>query len=105
MPEGALDFLATSIADLISLTRRCLIGVSIRSDVKGSKEFDSLSLWLEAIRLSMAMISSISNIVPGMGAQGDAAITQDTYSRSSCRAAWRMFSFSDMVDLIRFFLS
>ncbi|SIT59128.1 conserved hypothetical protein [Mesorhizobium prunaredense] len=52
----------------------------------------------------MAMISSISNIVPGMGAQGDAAITQDTYSRSSCRAAWRVFSFSDMVDLIRFFL-
>ncbi|MFD2058018.1 hypothetical protein ACFSQT_34540 [Mesorhizobium calcicola] len=91
-------------ADLISLTKRCLIGVSIGSDVKGSEEFDLPSPWLEVIRLSMAMISSISNIVPGMGAQGDPTMTLDANSRSSCRAAWRVFSFSDMFDLIRFVL-
>ena len=54
------------------------------------------------MRLSMVMISSISNIVPGMGAQGDAAMTVDAYSRSSWRAAWRVSSFGDMFDLIRF---
>jgi len=51
------------------------------------------------MRLSTAMISSISNIVPGMGAQGDPAMTLDANSRSSCRAAWRVFSFGDMFDL------
>jgi len=45
------------------------------------------------MRLSTAMISSISNIVPGMGAQGDPAMTLDANSRSSCRAAWRVSSF------------
>jgi hypothetical protein len=91
-------------ADLTSLTKRCLIWVSIGSDVKGSGEFDPPSLWLEVIRLSMAMISSISNIVPGMGAQGDPAMTQDENSRSSCRAARRVLSSIDMFDLIRFVL-
>ncbi|MES0039416.1 hypothetical protein NKJ74_29895 [Mesorhizobium sp. M0046] len=101
----SLGFLATLNADLTSSTKRSLIGVSIGADVKGSEEFGSPLLWLEVIRLSMAMISSISNIVPGMGAQGDAAITVDANSRSSCRAAWRVFSFGDMVDLIWFVLS
>ncbi|WP_244441209.1 hypothetical protein [Mesorhizobium sp. STM 4661] len=81
------------------MTKRCPIGVLIGADVKGSGEFGSPLLWLEVMRLSMAMISSISNIVPGMGAQGDAAITVDANSRSSCRAAWRVFSFGDMFDL------
>jgi hypothetical protein len=98
----ALGFLATLNADLTSSTKRCLIGVPIGADVKGSGEFDPPSPWLEAIRLSMAMISSISNIVPGMGAQGDPAMKVDAYSRSSCRAAWRVFSFGDMFDLIWF---
>ncbi|WP_292407587.1 hypothetical protein [Mesorhizobium sp.] len=91
-------------ADLTSPTKRCLIGVSIGANVKGSGEFGSPLLWLEVMRLSMAMISSISNIVPGMGAQGDAAMTVDANSRSSCRAAWRVFSFGNMFDLIRFVL-
>jgi hypothetical protein len=81
-----------------------VIGASIRSGVKGSKEFDPPSLRLEVIRLSMAAISSISNSVPGIGAQGDAAMTQDANSRSSCRAARRVFSSIDMFDLIRFVL-
>jgi hypothetical protein len=91
-------------ADLTNMTKRCLIGALIGLDVKGSGEFDAPSLWLEVMRLSMVMISSISNIVPGMGAQGDAAMTVDAYSKSSCRAAWRVFSFGDMFDLIRFVL-
>ncbi|MER8434314.1 hypothetical protein [Mesorhizobium caraganae] len=89
-------------ADLTSSTKRCLIGVPIGADVKGSGEFDPPSPWLGAIRLSMAMISSISNIVPGMGAQGDAAMTVEAYSSSSCRAAWRVLSFTDMFDLLQF---
>jgi hypothetical protein len=91
-------------ADLTNLTKRCPIGVLFGLDVKGSGEFDAPSPWLEIMRLSMLMISSISNIIPGMGAQGDAAMTVDAYSRSSCRAAWRVFSFVDMFDLIRFVL-
>jgi hypothetical protein len=91
-------------ADLTSSTKRCLIGVSIGADVKGSGEFDPTSPWPDVMRLSTAMISSISNIVPGMGAQGDPAMTVDANSRSSCRAAWRVFSFGDMFDLLRFVL-